>query len=191
MAPKRGLLVIVSGPAGVGKTTVCERLLRHPNYVPSISATTRAPRPGERPDVDYVFMNRIAFERMRQDQNFLEWANVYDNYYGTPKVPVEDKLASGRNVVLNIDVQGAAQVREKGLPVISFFLLPPSMDVLVARIRGRGTDAPADIERRLKASERELARQHEYDFRIVNDDLDRTVSEILRRVEERRQQGER
>src|SRR5437016_2243269 len=113
MAPKRGLLVIDSGPAGVGKTTVCERLLRHPSYVPSISATTRLPRPGERPDVDYQFMNRIAFERARQDGLFLEWANVYDNYYGTPRVPVEQNLARGNNVVLNIDVQGAGQVRQQ------------------------------------------------------------------------------
>jgi guanylate kinase len=175
--------VIVSGPAGVGKTTVCERLLRLPDFAPSISATTRLPRAGERSEVDYVFMNRTAFERARQDGLFLEWACVYDNYYGTPRIPVEEKLAAGKNVVLNIDVQGAAQVREKGLPVVSFFLLPPSMDVLRARIVQRGADSPEEIERRLRAAERELARQHEYDFRIVNDDLDRTVSEIVRVLE--------
>lgn len=183
---RHGLLVIVSGPAGVGKTTVCQRLLANPGYVPSVSATTRAPRPGERPDVDYVFMNRTAFERARQDGLFLEWASVYDNYYGTPRTPVEEHLRSGKNVVLNIDVQGAAQVREKDLPQISFFLLPPSIEVLRNRIVSRGANTPEDIDRRMKAAERELARAPEYDHRVVNDDLEHTIGEILARVEERR-----
>lgn len=186
MRLRSGLLVVVSGPAGVGKTTVCERLLRYPDFVPSISATTRAPRPGERPDVDYVFMNRVAFERARQDGLFLEWASVYDNYYGTPRTPVEEKLKAGRNVVLDIDVQGAAQIRSKDLPMISFFLLPPSLQVLRQRIVTRGANTPEDIERRMQAALRELDRQDESDHKLVNDDLEHTVAEIHERVEQRR-----
>jgi guanylate kinase len=175
------LIVIVSGPAGVGKTTVVERLLKQPRFVASVSATTRAPRPSDGLNA-YTFMNRVAFERMRQDGLLLEWATVHDNYYGTPREPVEQSLAEGKNVLLNIDVQGAAQIREKGLPVISFFLLPPTMEVLRTRLVGRG-DGTGDLEKRLKTAERELARQHEYDFRIVNDDLDKTVAEILGHIE--------
>lgn len=178
-----GRIVIVSGPSGVGKTTICGRLLKLPSFVPSISATTRLSRPGERHGVDYVFMNREAFERARQEGLFLEWANVYDNYYGTPKGPVEEKLRTGKHVLLNVDVQGAAQIREKGLPVLSFFLLPPSMEVLRERISKRG-DRAEDIERRMKAAEREIARAHEYDHRLVNEIVEDTVRDIARIVEE-------
>lgn len=181
-APGTGRIVIVSGPAGVGKTTVCDSLRRTGNFVPSISATTRLSRPGEENGRDYVFMNREAFERARQEGAFLEWASVHENYYGTPRGPVEDLLRKGKNVLLNIDVQGAAQLRKKGLPVVSFFLLPPDMAALRARIAKRGDSDAADIERRLRTAEREMARQHEYDYRIVNDTVERTVAEIVRLV---------
>src|SRR4051812_3390744 len=114
MSSKRGILVIISGPSGVGKTTVCSRLIQLTGYAQSISATTRQSRPGEIDNIDYVFMNRASFESNRQQNLFLEWANVYDNYYGTLRGPVEEKLNAGKNVVLNIDVQGAAKVRKSG-----------------------------------------------------------------------------
>ena len=184
-APEHGRLIVVSGPAGVGKTTICERLLKLPGFVASISATTRRSRPGERNGVDYIFMNREAFERARQEGTFLEWASVHDNYYGTPRAPIEEHLGRGRNVVLNIDVQGAAKLRESGFPLISFFLLPPSLADLRARITKRG-DAPADIERRMQTAEREMARQNEYDHRIQNDSVERALAEIVSILERTR-----
>jgi guanylate kinase len=176
---KRGLLVIVSGPAGVGKTTVCDRLIAQPGFVRSISVTTRAPRKGEKDGRDYQFWNRDAFERAVKAGEFLEHAKVHNSdYYGTLEGPVRAALDEGRSVVLNIDVQGAAQIRAKGLPVISFFLMPPSLDELRRRITKRGDTSPEAIERRFRTAQVELSRAKEYDHQIVNDDLERTVSEI-------------
>jgi guanylate kinase len=177
--------VVVSGPAGVGKTTICDQLLKRPNFVRSISATTRLPRPGERDRIDYEFMNRVAFESATKDGAFLEWAEVYGNYYGTPRGPVEEKLRQGKNVILNIDVQGAAQIRGIGLPVVSFFLLPPSLETLRERMTIRGLDGTQEIERRLQAAQRELARAHEYDYQIRNDEIGITVDNIVSILEQR------
>jgi guanylate kinase len=179
MSPNaRGTIVIVSGPTGVGKTTVCERLLALPGYARSISVTTRLPRKGEVPDRDYAFFTREAFVRARDEGLFLEWARVHDDFYGTPRGPVEANLDDGKNVILNIDVQGAAQVRRSGLPCRSFFILPPSLDELRLRLARRGDD-PAVVERRLKNAEIELSHAGEYDHRIVNDVVERTVDEIV------------
>lgn len=180
-----GRVVVVSGPAGVGKTTICDLLVREPNFVRSISATTRLPRPGERDGIDYQFMNPLAFEKAAAEGQFLEWANVYGKYYGTPRGPVEERLRQGRNVVLNIDVQGAAQVRGSGLPIVSFFLMPPSREALRERIRRRATETAEEIERRLRAADFEMARAREYDYQIVNDEIGRTVQNILSILEQR------
>jgi guanylate kinase len=182
---RRGLLVIVSGPAGVGKTTICDQLLRLPNFTRSISATTRLPRPGERDEVDYIFMNQLAFEDACRENRFLEWANVHGRYYGTPRGPVEQHLRQGRNVILNIDVQGAAQIRGSGLPLISFFLLPPNRAALEERIRRRNQDSPAEIDRRLREADVEMGRAPEYDYQIVNDEIGRTVQNIVSILEQR------
>ncbi len=170
--------MIVSGPAGVGKTTICDQLLKRPNFWRSISTTTRVARPGERDNVDYQFWNKIAFEKARDEGYFLEWAVYGDNLYGTPRGPVEEKLRQGKNVILNIEVQGAAAIRKLGHSVISFFLMPPSPEVLRQRIMGRNSDSKEEIERRLRVAEKEMARAHEYDYRITNTDIGTTVSEI-------------
>jgi guanylate kinase len=178
VASRGGRIVIVSGPAGVGKTTICDLLLREPNFVRSISATTRVARAGERDNIDYMFMNRVAFEKASEEGYFLEWANVHGNFYGTPRSHVEEKLRQGKNVLLNIDVQGAHQIRRLGLPVISFFLMPPSVDALRQRLSGRNSDSPDEVERRLRVAEREMARREEYDHVITNDEIGRTVETI-------------
>ncbi|HZU95732.1 MAG TPA: guanylate kinase [Planctomycetota bacterium] len=177
MALGTGRIVIVSGPAGVGKTTICEQLLKRPNFVRSISVTTRGPRPNEREGIDYEFWNKVAFEKNRDEGVFLEWA-VYDgNYYGTRRGPVEERLRQGKNVICNIEVQGAAQIRKLGLHVISFFLLPPSTEVLRQRIARPGL-SPEVIERRMKTAEIEIARAKEYDYQIVNEQIGPTVDTI-------------
>jgi guanylate kinase len=173
-----GRIVIVSGPAGVGKTTICDQLLKRPNFVRSISATTRIARHGERDNIDYQFWNKVAFEKAAQEGYFLEWARVHENLYGTPRGPVEEKLRQGKNVILNIDVQGAAQLRRLGLPVISFFLMPPTPEVLRERLAGRKSDSVEEVERRLKVAQGEMARASEYDHVIYNRDIGTTVSEI-------------
>ena len=182
----KGTLVIVSGPAGVGKTTICEQLLKElPNFVRSVSATTRVPRPGERDEVDYIFMNELAFTSACREGRFLEWANVHGKLYGTPRGWVEEKLRQGRNVLLNIDVQGAAQIRGSGIPLASFFLLPPSQDALATRIRRRAKDSQAEIDRRLREAAVEMSRSGEYDYQIVNDEIGRTVMNIVEILKER------
>ncbi len=178
MTARGGRIVIVSGPAGVGKTTICDQLLKEPNFVRSISATTRVARPGERDNIDYMFMNKVAFEKASDEGYFLEWANVHGNYYGTPRSHVEEKLRQGKNVVLNMDVQGAHIIRKLGLPVISFFLMPPSREVLRERITNRKSDSAAEVERRLRAADIEMARAHEYDHVITNDKIGSTVDSI-------------
>ncbi len=180
MSAVHGRILIVSGPSGVGKSTVCRRLLENDRYVMSVSATTRAPRGNESDGVNYHFLTREEFERRRAADGFLEWAHVHskDTLYGTLAAPVLNELAAGRNVLLDIDVQGAAQLREKGLPVSSIFLEPASLDVLRKRLEGRKDTPPEEIERRLITAANELEQASRYDLRVVNDDLDRAVAEI-------------
>jgi len=176
-APPR--LVVVSGPSGVGKTTICDHLLRRPEFERVITATTRAPRPGERPGSDYYFLSPEEFRAWEAQGRFLEWAEVFGERYGSPKDQAEEILARGHHVLLNIDVQGAAQVRECGLASLLVFLAPPSLAELERRLEGRGTDAPEVVAKRLAAASRELQRSEEFDLVVVNDDSERAAREIV------------
>jgi guanylate kinase len=177
--PARGLLFVVSAPSGTGKTTVVERLVEVcPRLVQSRSYTSRVPRPGETNGVDYNFVDRPAFEAMVRADGFLEWADVFGNLYGTGRRETEALLAAGFDVVLVIDVQGARQVRAKASEAVGLFLLPPSFAVLEARLRGRCLDPEAAISRRLVTARAEIAAVEEYEYVVINDELERAVGEI-------------
>ena len=172
----------MSAPSGCGKSTLIDMLLQeYHDIVYSISCTTRAPRGEEEDGIDYHFMAKERFEELVGEGAFIEYAKVHDNYYGTLKAPIEEVLAEGNSMILDIDVQGAAKVRDyvRGLPngdplkvgYVDVFVNPPSLEALRERLEGRGTDAPEVIERRLVNAEGEMARAGEYMFRVVNDDL--------------------
>jgi guanylate kinase len=171
-------LVVVSGPSGVGKTTVCRRLLARPEFERVITATTRDPRAGERDGIDYLFISRAEFAAWVDADKFLEWARVHGRRYGSPRDQAQQILQRGRHALLNIDVQGAASIRAGDLPCLLVFLLPPSMDELERRLRGRHTEDEDEIERRLETARAEMARQDEFDLRVVNDDAERAAAEI-------------
>jgi len=174
-----GLLIIVSGPSGTGKGTICKSLLgRRPDMFFSVSATTRPPRDGEIEGIHYFFTDKAKFESMRDQDEFLEWAEVYDHYYGTPKQPVMEALAAGQDVVLEIDVQGALAVKEKAPQAVYLFIVPPSMEVLRARITSRATDSTEIINKRIGKALGELAQLREYNYVIVNDVLEEAVNKV-------------
>ena len=176
---RRGLLFVVSAPSGTGKTTVVERLVQVvPDLGLSRSYTSRTARAGELDGVDYNFITRTRFEQMVAADAFLEWADVFGNLYGTCGVDAERELAAGRDLVLVIDVQGARQVRERGLPTVGVFVLPPSFETLERRLRGRSKDAEDAIRRRLATARAEMAAVSEYDYVIVNDELDACVDRL-------------
>lgn len=171
-----GRLYVVSAPSGTGKTTVVERLVQVvPGLVMSRSYTSRQARAGERDGIDYNFVSRAEFEALVSANAFIEHADVFGNYYGTRRDDTEALMASGKDVVLVIDVQGAAQVRSMGLPLVTIFVLPPSFDVLDQRLRGRGKDGEEAIRRRLDTARFEVAAYHDYDYVVINDDLDACV----------------
>jgi guanylate kinase len=168
----RGLLIVISGPSGVGKGTVCGLLRkRNPNIIYSISATTRLPRQGERHGVNYFFHSKEEFISMRERGELIEWAEYVGNYYGTPRRFVEEKLDAGENVILEIEVQGAKQVKKQFPQGIFIFLLPPSMDELKRRIMGRGTETVSTIHRRLHLASDECKELAMYDYAVINDKL--------------------
>ena len=177
-------LFVISGPAGAGKGTLVSRVLeRVPNSWLSLSATTRAPRGSEVHGVEYLFLSVEEFEHTIAEDGFVEWALVHGNYYGTPIAPIEEHLAAGGRVLLEIDVQGAFQVREKFPQATLVFIAPPSMEVLGQRLRARGTDSAEAIERRLANAAGELAAAGRYDVVIVNDDLEEATAELVKVLE--------
>ncbi len=176
------LFLVLSAPSGCGKSTLVDMLLQeYPDFVYSISCTTRAPRGEEEDGLDYHFLTKERFEQLIAENAFIEYAKVHDNYYGTLKAPIEEVLAEGNSMILDIDVQGAAKVREyvKSLPntdplkigYVDIFILPPSLEELRRRLEHRGTDASDVIEKRLQNAEGEMARAGEYMYRVTNDDL--------------------
>jgi guanylate kinase len=176
-----GRLVVVSGPSGSGKSTLLRRALAHPGVKAklSVSATTRPPRPGEQHGREYLFLARDEFERERDADGFLEWAEVHGNFYGTPAAPVRAELADGWCVVLEIDVQGALLVRRRVPSAVLVFINVPSFSELERRLRDRGTESEAVIERRLATARRELEQAHLYDTQLMNQDLDRAVADLV------------
>ena len=175
-----GALYVVSGPSGAGKGTLVSRVLEaNPDIWLSISATTREPREGEVDGVHYRFMSIEEFERTIEEGGFIEWAQVHSNYYGTPLEPIEQHIDKGGIALLEIDVQGAFQVREKLPQAKLVFIAPPSLEELERRLRGRGTEAEEAIERRLANARGEMDAAKDYDYRIVNDDLNEATKELL------------
>lgn len=178
----RGLLIVVSGPSGAGKGTICKALVkRDPSIVVSVSATTREPRNGEEHGLAYHFYDKEAFQSMIKSDGFLEYATVYDNYYGTPKQFVIDKIASGENVLLEIDIQGALQVKKKYPEGIFVFVLPPSMKELKSRIVGRGSETQESLTKRLSSAYSEIEYIKNYDYFIVNDTVEH-ATDILQAI---------
>jgi guanylate kinase len=173
-----GTLLVISGPSGSGKSTICRRLLEDRRVEFSISATTREPRTGEVDGRDYLFLDKARFRAEIERGAFIEWAEVHGNLYGTPRGPMEKALAAGKVFLVEIDVQGGAQLKALGLPGVYVFVAPPSMQVLRQRLERRGTDAPQVIERRLAKASEELRAQERYDHVVVNDDLESSLDEI-------------
>jgi guanylate kinase len=175
-----GHLFVISAPSGTGKTTLCRLLLDAFDTIGySVSHTTRAPRPGEVDGRDYFFVSTEAFETMIRDNALIEWASVHGNYYGTSSAFVRQCLEKGRDILLDIDVQGAARIREQYPDAVTIFIMPPSMDALRERLNARATDSPAVIETRIRNAEEEIRQKDCYRHVIVNDDLDTAKHELF------------
>jgi len=175
-----GPLIVISGPSGSGKSTLIRRLLAEGNWPLrlSVSVTTRSPRPGEIDGKDYYFWTKDAFAQKRNAGGFLEWAEVYGNYYGTLASEVDPYRAHGTGVLLDIDVQGFEQVRKLRPDAVSIFIRPPLVEVLTQRLSARGTEDKASLERRLQGAERELASAGRYDHQVTNDNLEQAYSDL-------------
>ena len=187
MKARRGQLVVLSGPSGVGKGTIHEQVrARRPDMTLSVSATTRAPRAGEQDGVDYHFMTDEAFERMVADSRFLEHAIYAGHRYGTPLDSIEASLDCDVTVILDIDVQGAQQVRAADPAALLIFLAPPSLAELERRLRNRGTEDDDAVARRLRRAAEELSMRTTFDVTIVNDDVDRCVGEVIAAIDDAR-----
>ena len=177
---RRGLMLVVSSPSGAGKTSLCRRLLvDHATLELSISCTTRAPRQGEQDGREYHFVTREAFDELLSQDGFLEWADVHDNRYGSPREPVEAAMSAGRDVLFDIDWQGARQIAEQApADVVRVYVLPPSIGELRRRLDARAQDHPDVIERRVARAKGEISHWREYDYVLVNDDFDRTYADL-------------
>lgn len=178
---QKGLLIVISGPSGVGKGTVRRALFNQPNHelVYSVSMTTRKPRPGEVEGLDYYFVDRATFEQRIEDDKFLEWAEFVGNYYGTPKDKIEEQLAKGKEVVLEIEVDGALQVRKHVKDAVFIFIVPPGKQALYDRLQKRGTESDEIIKERVEKANKEFLLAHKYDYIVVNDDVDNAADRIM------------
>jgi guanylate kinase len=178
--PRRGLMFILSSPSGAGKTTIARRLLEaDDNLAMSVSVTTRPMRAGEVDGRDYYFVKRAAFDGMVADDAFLEWAEVFGNCYGTPRAHIAEGLGQGRDVLFDVDWQGAQQLSQRaGDDVVSVFLLPPSIAVLESRLRARGTDSEVVIAQRMERARAEISHWDAYDYVVVNDEIDRCFAQV-------------
>lgn len=175
---KKGLLIVISGPSGTGKGTVCKKLLKNNNFWFSVSATTRAPREGEVHGKNYYFMTKEEFQDKIEENDFLEYAEVYGNYYGTPKSKVVEMLDKGKDVILEIDIQGALKVKENYKEGIFIFILPPSMEELKNRIIKRGTETEESLMTRFKSAYKEINYVSKYNYAVVNDKVNDAVEKI-------------
>jgi len=171
-------MLVISGPSGCGKSTICRRLVEDPRVEFSVSATTRPPREGEVDGRDYFFVDKDRFRRHIEHGDFIEWAEVHGNLYGTLRAQMERVLDAGRVFLVEIDVQGGTQLKALELPGIYVFVSPPSMDELERRLIGRGTDAPEVVERRLRKAHEEMQAREKYDHVVVNDDFERALAEV-------------
>lgn len=174
----KGLLIVISGPSGAGKGTICKALLEKRDFWLSVSATTRVPRQGEVQGESYYFLTKEEFEKKIEEKDFLEYANVYGNYYGTPRSKVIEKLNTGKDVVLEIDIQGALKVKEAYPKGIFIFILPPSMEELKNRIIKRGSETEESLMRRFKSAYKEINYVSKYNYAVINDEIDSAVSKI-------------
>ncbi len=175
---KKGILILVSAPSGCGKGTILAEILKDPGYYYSVSATTRAPRTGEEDGRHYHFLTRQQFETLIAEDGMLEYAEYLNNYYGTPLPPIEEHLAKGEHVILEIEVQGALQVMKKRPDAVSVFIKPPSIDALRERLLHRGTESAEVIEERVAQAERELKKAEQYRYNIVNDVLEDAIADF-------------
>jgi len=184
MKDKTGKLIVISAPSGTGKTTVVKRLLEKiPNIIASVSFTTRPMRENEREGIDYFFVDKRKFETMVDDNQFIEHATVFGNYYGTQKESLSSNLKKGKNIILEIDWQGARQVKEKMPSCIMIFLIPPSREVLLSRLKKRGTDSEGEIENRFNQAVSDLNESNKFDHVLVNDQIEVAVENIAHCIE--------
>ena len=176
---KKGLLFIISGPAGSGKGTIVSRVRELAQFDFSVSATTRKPRPNEENGIHYYFIDKAEFEHKIENGEMLEYAQYVGNYYGTPKKPVEDALAAGRIIILDIEVKGALQVKEKMPDAVMIYILPPDYETLLARIRGRGTETEEVIQNRMNEAKTEIQTFPKYDYVVINDKVEDAAADVL------------
>lgn len=179
MLNRKGLLLVVSGPSGAGKGTICKALLNKNDQIKlSVSATTRKPRNGEVHGVNYFFIEKEEFTKMVENGEFLEHAQIYDNFYGTPKAAIIECLEKGQDVILEIEMQGARQIKEVYPDGVFIFVLPPSLEELKSRIVGRGTETQEEIEKRFSCAFEEINQIVNYDYFIVNEDIEKSVNDV-------------
>ena len=190
---RRGLMVVLSSPSGAGKTTLTRRLLaENADMTMSVSATTRPPRSGERDGEDYYFVTKTRFAELEEQGEFLEHAKVFDNHYGTPRGPVEEALMRGQDVIFDIDWQGAQQLTQAApYDLVKIFILPPNMRELEKRLRTRAQDSDAVIAKRMSKSEAEISHWAEYDYVVVNEDIETALQELLSIVRSERMRSRR
>lgn len=182
-----GNIFVISAPSGTGKTTIIKRVLKKLSGISlAVSYTTRAPREGEKEGRDYCFVSKPEFEAMAERGQFVEWAEYASGWYGTPKEDVDEKLGVG-DVLLDIDTQGAAKVKMKCPDAVLIFIMPPSFDDLFNRLKTRGSDTEDNIEKRIEIARKEMSRRHEYDYQVVNEDLDEACEEVIEIIKHHRE----